>query len=276
VYYQKTPTTVGVVNVETGELVRTVETTLGWLSPQERFAFAGDSSHAQGRGIYTMKEDGSDRKLLVSTDDAYELSPYKGRFSADRVHVGIAKWSPDGAHVLFLMWVSDIGTPSYMSPAGVQPSLFVARADGSRVWYHGETGHHQSFTPDGTRIIWAGWKHVSPRSRPGAPKGNDENRDPRTFIADIDGSNRRVLIEEPVAGHPTMDPTGRWVVTSDDRGVVLVNVAAQTMERLVVFDPPFSLSHDGTHPHCVWNRDGTQILYNSAQTGTCQLYVIPL
>lgn len=276
VYFQMTPTTLGVVDVDTRKLVRKVESALYWLSPQERIVYAGDASAPEGRGIYSMNEDGSDRKLLASAQAAYEISPYRGRFGLDRVHVGIAKWSPDGKLVLFLMWVSDIGTPSYVSPVGVQPSLFVARADGSRLWCLGYTGHHQSFTPDGRRVLWAGWKHVSPRSRPGAPGGNAENRDPRIFIADIDGSNQRVLLEEPVGGHPTMDPTCRRVVTSDDRGVVLVDVAAGTMERLVVFDPPFDLSHNGTHPHCVWNRDGTQILYNSAQTGNSQLYVVPL
>ena len=95
-------------------------------------------------------------------------------------------------------------------------------------------------------------------------------------MINIDGSDPHVVVDEPIAGHPTMDPTCTWIVTSDDRGVVLVDVARRTTERLVVFQPPFDTSHRGTHPHCAWSRDGTRIVYNSAESGVSQLYVIPM
>jgi Tol biopolymer transport system component len=289
IYFQKTEGTpggadgtVGVIDVQRGTIEREMTGplwwALWWLSPDgQRFVFSVDEpTQLEGRGMYTMMEDGSDVRLAVSTEELYTLSPYREKFAAEDVHVGIGKWSPDGKYFLFLMWVSDRGTSKYVSPAGVQPSLFVASRDGREKWWVGYTGHHQSFTPDSKRIIWAGWKNVSPNSRPGARDGNVENRDPRIFLANIDGSHPQVLVEEPYGGHPTMDPTCRWVVTFDSHCIVLVNVAKGTVEKLRVFEPAFDQSHSGTHPHCVWNRDGTRILYNSAESGHSQLHVIPI
>ena len=282
IYYQKSEGVVGVFDVEKGRIKREMKGPLWvavwWLSPDGKsfVIHSNDSSTLEGRGMYTMDEDGSHVKLVASIEELYGMSPYREDFALDSVNAGIGKWSPDGNYVMFLMWVTEAGNARYISPAGVQPSLFVSTRDGSRKWWVGYTGHHQSFTPDSKRIIWGGWKYVSPECRPGAPDGNARNRDPRIFMANIDGSDTHIVVEKPFAGHPTMDPTCRWIVTSDEGGVVLVDVAEQTVEQLAVFKPRFSQKHSGTHPHCVWNRDGSQILYNSAETGHSQLYIIPV
>lgn len=275
VYFQKSSTELGVFDVDSGTLLRTMGGFVWWMSPEtERFAFASGEVGRPENGIYTMNEDGSDRRMLAATRELFELSPFRDAYPPEQAGVGLAKWSPDGEYVLFNMWVIEPGT--HASPPGLPPCLFVVRKDGSQRWCVGPTGHHQSFTPDSKRIIWGGWMHLSPRSRSGAPGGGSENRDPRIFMVNIDGSDLHVVVDEPVAGHPTMDPTCTWIVTSDERGVVLVDVARRTTERLAVFHPPFDTSHRGTHPHCVWSRDGTLILYNSAESGVSQLYVLPM
>ena len=267
VYFYRAPNQVGVVDVAARKLERVMEGGIRQLSPDgEKFAFpSNDPDRIGGRGIYTMNEDGSDAHRIVSTEELYELTPNKQEFDVEEMTVGNTKWTPDGQHMLVAMWVQP--------KAKVRRSLYVVSRDGAANASKSEKrwltyfGHHHSWTPDGRQVLYCGWKtHTSDGVR----------EDPRLFLINLDGSARRVAIEEPLGGHPIMDPTGTMIVTWDHQGVLLVSIREQKVERLTSFGSGFDMTHRGTHPHCVWSPDGTQILYNSAQTGHSQLYLIPM
>lgn len=261
VYYYQAPGRVGVVDALTGRLERVMEGGIRQLSPDgELFAFpSNDARYSEGRGIYTMREDGSDVHRIASTEGLYALTPNKVKFEVSEMTIGNTKWTPDGQHMLVAMWVH--------SRPHLRRSLYVVSRDGSQKRWLTYMGHHHSWSPDGKSVLYCGWKEYTDEGARG---------EPRLFLVDFDGSNNRVVIEEPLGGHPAMDPTGKMIVTWDEEGVILVRIDEQKVDRLASFGPGFDMSHAGTHPHCLWSPDGTQILYNSAQTGTSQLYLIPI
>ena len=68
---------------------------------------------------------------------------------------------------------------------------------------------------------------------------------------------------------------GKKIVDFDPKGIFLVRVDQQKVERLTMYRQSFHMDIAGTHPHVVWNHEGTSVLYNSAETGHSQLYMIP-
>jgi Tol biopolymer transport system component len=216
------------------------------------------------RGVYIMGLDGSGARQIVSTQAVYDVTPNKDLFTVDEVTVGNTKWTPDSQHMLLTIWVRLFERPGQFSVPGIERSLYVANRDGSGLRWLTHFGHHHSWTPDARSVLYCDW--LDP----------DAKRHPRLFLIDFDGTNKRVVIDEPLGGHPLMSPDGTRVVTWDDEGVILVDVGEGRSEHLATFGEGFDQSHRGTHPHPVWKADGSQILYNSAQTGHSQLYLLPM
>jgi len=148
---------------------------------------------------------------------------------------------------------------------GARRSLYIANPDGSGLRWLTYFNDHHSWTPDGKQVLLNGRKTVD---------GEINVGDRRMFLIDFDGSNRRMVIDEPFGSHPLMDPTGRMIADHHNNGIAVVHVEAQEIEQLSVFRGGYDTSHSGTHPHCVWNRDGSQLLYNSAETGQSELYLV--
>jgi len=269
VYFYVGPEQVAVVDVASGQIVHTMSGSIRQLSPDGRkFAWtSNDISSDMIRGVYTMNEDGSDVQLIVSLKDLYELTPNKDEFDIDQMTVGNTKWRPDGQYMLVAMWVK--AKPDDLEPwrTRYRRSIYVVGRDGSERRWLTYFGHHHSWTADGQQVLYSGYKtHTSEGVR----------EDPRLYLINFDGTDKRIVIDEPLGGHPIANPDGTMITTWDDESIILVRVPEQKVERLASLNPGFDMTHRGTHPHCIWSLDGRQILYNSAQTGHSQLYLIPI
>jgi len=266
VYYNHASGRVAAVDVEDHQ-VTLLEGAMRQISPDGEiivWTVNGEKALSE-RGVYTMRADGTDAKQIISTERIYQLTPNRDQFTPDDVTVGNTKWTPDGQHMLVTIWIGLWQKPGMFQRPGVQRSLYVASRDGSDVRWLTYFGHHHSWTPDGRSVLYCGWMDMENR------------RDPRLFLVDFDGSNKRVVIDEPLGGHPCMDPTMSRIVTWDAHGIVVVDVSAQRFEYVATWPEGVDhLTHKGTHPHPVWSADGEQVVYNSAQSGHSQLYLIPL
>jgi hypothetical protein len=63
-------------------------------------------------------------------------------------------------------------------------------------------------------------------------------------------------------------------VDHDGKGVFVVHVKEERVERITTFRSDFNIGHKGTHPHCVWDREGKSVLYNSGETGHSEIYLV--
>jgi Tol biopolymer transport system component len=270
IYYYTAPDEVAVVNVASGRREHTMSGGIRQLSPDgQKFSWSINEptpSYPQ-TGIYTMNEDGSDVQLIVPTEALYELTPNQDRFDLAQMTVGNTKWTPNSQHMLVAMWVK--ATPGDLSPWNSNPrrSIYIVSRDGSERRWLTFFGHHHSWTAQGTQVLYSGYM-----------EHDDEGvrQTPRLYLINFDGSDQRIVIDRPLGGHPIASPDGSLITTWDDQGVILVDVAKQSVEYLAMLSPGFNMTHRGTHPHCIWSHDGRTILYNSAQTGHSQLYQITL
>ena len=231
------------------------------LSPDgTTFATLLKSPHQGGQGtaIGIMREDGAEDRELVSRERLHELTPNRREFRPDDMTLGNTKWRPDGQHLLIAMWI-------YPCP-GVRRSLYIVSRDGAEVRWLTHFAHHHSWTPDGQQILFNDRVSV----------GEDGASEPRMFFIDFDGTGRRVAVDEPIGSHPLMHPDGTSILDSDRDGVYVVRLDGPRVERLAAFARSFDGSHHGTHPHPVWNPDGSSILYNSAESGHSEVYHISL
>jgi hypothetical protein len=259
--YTKDLNLVASVDASTGTVLRQMKGSLRQLSPDGQLVVfpVNEPGAYQGRGIYMMSEDGSDLKQFLSQEELYDLVPNKDLFEIDEMTVGNTKWTPDAQHMLVTMWV-------HPRPH-LRRSLFVVSRDGSEKRWLTYFGHHHSWTPDGKWVLYSGFKGY-----------NDEGlrADPRLFLVSFDGSETKLTIDEPLGGHPIMDATSTMITTCDAKGVVLARLTEQTVEHVAAFTAPFDGSHQGTHAHCVWSPDNNWILYNSAETGNSQIYMVDI
>jgi hypothetical protein len=268
VYYYTSPTDVSCVDLSTGAIsqvrggMRQIDHAgemFVWNCNEKDFCIEGQS----GRGIYTMNIDGTDPTLIASAERIYEETPNHAEFDIADMFVQNTKRQPGDEHILMVTRIPNRGLNNYWK------HLYVISRDGSEVRWLTDYGHHHSWTPDGKSVLYADWADRVPMQ--GLPR-----EVPRLYLIDFDGSNKRMVVDHPLGGHPLMDPSGTRIVTWDDEGVILVDVPKQTVEYLVYYQAPFLSNHEGTHAHAVWNHDGTQILYNSAETGHSQVYLLPM
>lgn len=261
IYYRLGKEKIGTFDLETGR--RTVtDGVLRQLSP-DGTKFASQLNHYDRPdepdtwGFYTMNEDGADYHRILSIKQVYDITPNRDQFELSQMTIGNPKWTPDSQNLLLTMWVQ--------AKHRVHRSLYVADRDGSNLRWLTYFGHHHSWTPDGKSVLFNGYKTMT-------PDGN--RKDPRMFLVDFDGSNQRMVIDKPIGSHPCMDPTGRMIADFDSQGIFVTRIKEQTVERLATYRKKFDMSHKGTHPHCVWNHAGTQVLYNSEETGHSEIYMV--
>jgi len=265
IYYYHVSGQVAAVNPVTGERERLMDGNIRQLSPDgERFVWNNnDPNFEDGRGIYTMREDGSDVIRLVSDKELLGLTPNRDEIDFDTWWIQNPKWSPDGQQVMLATLMR--------KPIVMHKHLYIVQVDGSEKRWLTDYGHHHDWLPDGSGVLYSDWW-----TRVRGEEVTGGKADARVFVIDADGTNRRPFIDKPLGGHPAIDPSGTMLATWDETHVLLVQAETETIEQIATLKPGFDMTHGGTHPHCVWKPDGTQILYNSAQTGNSQLYLIPM
>jgi hypothetical protein len=128
-------------------------------------------------------------------------------------------------------------------------------------------GGHHGWTPDGAHIIHRDWL---------TRDADGGKRDARLCLIDVATGETRIVSDMDLGCHPVMHPNNNLIFDWNDEGVYAVNISEQRFEWMVRFRQRFDQSHAGTHPHSVLNRDGTQLLYNSAETGHCELYTVSI
>ena len=156
------------VDVDSGE-VRLIQGAMRQISPDgSTIVYAVNDGPLSLRGIYTMKPDGSDVRQIVSTERIHALTPNRHLFSVDDVTVGNTKWTPDSTQMLVTIWVGLFRTPGQFDTPGIERSLYVASRDGSEVRWLTHFGHHHSWTPDASCVLYCGWleplEHRGPRA----------------------------------------------------------------------------------------------------------------
>ncbi len=261
VFYTLEEERIGAVDLDTGER-STMKGILRQLSPDgTTFAAPMNASNRPDDpdqwGFYTMREDGSGTRQIISTRRLHGLTPNRDEFDWKEMTVGNPKWSPDGKHLLITMWC-------HPKPA-VRRSLYIATPDGSEIRWLTYFGHHHSWMPNGKGVLLMDSQSRSADARTGGHG---------MFLIDFDGSNRRAVIDAPVGSHPCMDPSCRMIADFDGKGIFIVHIDGKKFERVARFRKEFDMGHKGTHPHCVWNPKSPQVVYNSAETGHCELYMV--
>jgi Tol biopolymer transport system component len=257
IYYRYDEEHFAALDIDTGAQ-RLIAGRVRQLSPGgTEFAVLMRSPHGGGQGasIGIMAEDSSKLREIVSRERLYELTPNRSEFRPDDMTLGNTKWHPDGEHLLVAMWV-------YPHP-DARRSVYIISRDGAEARWLTHFSDHHSWTPDG--------KHVLFNDRTDA--GNSDGPQRRMHLIDFDGSNRRVAFDMPVGSHPLMHPDGTCVLDSDRAGIYIARLDKGRMERVVEFATTFDGTHHGTHPHPVWNQDGSQVIYNSAETGHSEVYL---
>lgn len=208
-------------------------------------------------GVTILSLDTWERRCPVSHEELLAAVP--GRCQED--YTGMSSthisWNADGSR-LFLRFAA------YQGRDMVIKELFSFRKDGSEVRrVAAEPFHHPSWHPDGERILLG---------------SEAEDGVPMLYLVSHDGAHRQLVSKARLAGHPSVSPDGRRLVTDSyggeyGHGILLVDMETGAVEKLASTpartDRPWSLQPD-RHP--VWHPSGSAVLYDWDGRGVSDLY----
>ena len=217
--------------------------------------------------IYNMSEEifiidlqTNEEHKIADINDMLALSPHQAEIARQRPHFQNPKWRPDGQELM--IGVSNEGRGRRTTVK----ELYLLKPDGSNIRRLCDYRHHHSWTPDGKRILF---------------NGTDDQGEQQLYLIDAAGGMpQRVLEGFDGGGHPIMSPNGRWIVTDVFRGkfkdsLVLIDMQSRKFRKLVNVPTVHGRSHQtGTHPHPSWSPDSKWVIYDSDQTGNCQVYLV--
>lgn len=254
VYFFRTKDTVEAADRRTGGIVRRLHGGLRQFHPDgSRIAYTTRQDRA---GVYSMAEDGTDIRCLATVEELHAITPNRDQFAAEDMHVKNTKWSPDGSALLV---ANGVWSAPFVNVPSVARSLYLIYPESGEKHWLCHFGHHHSWTPDGRGVLFC---------------GKLETGEPRIFRAELDTGELSAVCDEPLEGHPIANGDGSLIATEDDDGVVVVDAVTRRTRRVARYGRRFDKTHRGTHSHCVWSPDGKQLLYNSAESGLSQIYLI--
>jgi TolB protein len=237
-----------------------------------RLLFVGERKSRATPGIYEIRGDGTDEKLLISapngaTDPAWspdgsQIAYVASDGGAPQLFVaardgsnagqvitlggtrtGGVRWSPDGRQLVFF------------SDTNGNFEIYTVNADGSnfiRVTTYPGDDVDPSWSPDGTRIVYA--KDVTGR------------RALQIVLREMATGVERQLTESSGSNfHPAWSPDGGSIVFTSTRertGDIYVMRADGSDERLLTFNDSGA---ENRHP--AWSSDGAFIVFSSTRNG---------
>ncbi len=219
--------------------------TPSWSPDGERIAFS--STRRGNHGVFTMRSDGSDQRLLVdhaqfpdwSARDEIAYISMDNSDGAGRMMIWVVNadgtgkrqltfkagatlatvhpsWSPDGGQLTFALI-----TPDPTSPAGFNPEIWVIGRDGSNLRLVTSTDPNNT-RPDGGFLNTAHDANAPDFGPEGwiAFWSGEENSFGQVWKAKTDGSERTQLTKTPVLTRnddPAWSPDGTKILFATDR-----------------------------------------------------------
>ena len=275
---------VQLVDLETGEkgrlpgLARMVSPDGKWVASHTNSRDAEAITRREEAGVFVApmpalgEADGTAPRLIASTAAALALNPRRDEIDRCHIYTKHAKFSPDGRRLMFvftneILYDVKLGEPRVKD-------IYAVNADGSDLRFvsHFTWGNHPSWHPNGRQILFNG--------RYGE-NGSMERSDPMRFmLVDVERGELSEATEVVAGGgHPPYSPDGTKIAAEYvERGtgvarVVCVYPAVRHVEELVRFTVS-DHSHDGTHIHPTWSRDGSEVLLNVDESGHSELWAV--
>ena len=197
---------------------------------------------------------------IADLGDLLTLSPHQAKIAEQRPHFQNPKWRPDGKEIM--TGVSNEGKGRRTTVK----ELYLLNPDGSDIRRLCDYSHHHSWARDGKRIMF---------------NGRDEQGKQQLYLINATGGTPRRVLEGFDGGiHPIISPDGRWIVTDVYGGkfkdsLVLINIQTREFRKLVNVPTVHGRTHEtGTHPHPSWSPDSKWVIYDSDETGNCQVYLV--
>ena len=201
---------------------------------------------------------------LIAGNDVFLRNPLRGRLRhPELLRIKHTKWSPDGSRLFFVVH-NEIRLRRKVRDYPIK-SLYTCRENGSEVRYLGEFGHHPSWSPDGTGIVYFTRE-----------KGRHQFR-----RRNLNGGET-ILLSNMRGRHGILSPNGRRLVLDygqrrgmPDTGIGVVTLATDAREHLITY--PISTRYFRlVHEHATWDRTGQRIYFNSTHENKPGVYAIEL
>ena len=207
-------------------------------------------------------------RLIASIQQALDLNPRRDDIRGCHIYVKHAKFSPDGRRLSFVFTNEISYEVKYREPR--VKDIYVVDADGQNLRFvcHFSWGNHPSWHPNGRQILF---NHRPARGTPLV-----------FMLADADsGALEPATTLINGGGHPPYSPDGSRIAAeyvngqTRDARVVSVDLSRQRVDDLARFRVT-DHSHQGTHIHPTWSRDGRYVLFNADESGHSELWVVPV